>query len=313
MWDAYRNDYPLSPSEDVTGVCGAADGTPVLDDCPVFSLCEAGVASAVTEGASTCTWTCTGTDTVPDNCSAAISESGNAVFEWDSTTYSVNESVGTATFTINRTVDTTGAGSVDWGTYGSTASTPDDYTGVAWTTVNFADGESSKNVSVTIIDDSEIEGTETFAIHLNNAVNGTLGTDYISVVTIVDDDSGTDTTAPTVSSAAISTDGLVVGITFDEPVTATEYNIGDFYINCDSGSNNNLATSQGTGTYYELITTRTVYGGTVCTLSYIGSGVTDTAVIPNSLDTFSGMPMTNNSIAHPTNTFSGQVSFGGSP
>src|SRR5205823_226096 len=55
-------------------------------------------------------------------------------------------------------------------------------------TVKFAPGETSKTVSVFIIDDSYLEGLETFNVNLSNPVGASLGTPATATVTIVDND-----------------------------------------------------------------------------------------------------------------------------
>lgn len=54
------------------GVCGSANGVPVVDTCPSTDLCSTGTASAVTGDSDSCDWTCTD-DTAVD-CSAPYSE-----------------------------------------------------------------------------------------------------------------------------------------------------------------------------------------------------------------------------------------------
>jgi Calx-beta domain len=53
-------------------------------------------------------------------------------------------------------------------------------------TLNFADGEMSKPVNITIINDAIVEGAETFNITLSGATGATLGTPNMAVVTIND-------------------------------------------------------------------------------------------------------------------------------
>jgi hypothetical protein len=111
-----------------------------------------------------------------------------SIFQWSAPSYSVSEGVGKANFTIKRTGNTKGNASVRWGTYQNTAKVNEDYVGVSWTTINFTDGESSKNVFVEIIDDHIAEDDENFRISLSNPVNGSLGTLKDATVTIIDND-----------------------------------------------------------------------------------------------------------------------------
>jgi len=58
-------------------------------------------------------------------------------------------------------------------------------------TVRFAAGETSKIVSAFIIDDSYMEGPETFNVSLSNPVGGTLGAQSTATVNIADNDNAT--------------------------------------------------------------------------------------------------------------------------
>jgi hypothetical protein len=114
---------------------------------------------------------------------------GSASMQWGAPTYTVSEGIGSASFTITRSGDTTGISSVNWGTYQDTASTGKDYVGVAWTTATFLAGETSKTVHLQILEDTLIEGTETFTLALANPTNGTLGATTETSVSISDNDS----------------------------------------------------------------------------------------------------------------------------
>src|SRR5207244_2469237 len=58
-------------------------------------------------------------------------------------------------------------------------------------TVSFAANETSKTLSIPIIDDSYFEGNEFFTITLSNSSGATLGTTSTTTVTITDNDSAT--------------------------------------------------------------------------------------------------------------------------
>jgi len=63
-------------------------------------------------------------------------------------------------------------------------------------TLTFAPGETSKNISIPIINDVFAEGNETFSITLSNASGATLGATETETVTINDNDSSTGTANP---------------------------------------------------------------------------------------------------------------------
>ena len=94
-----------------------------------------------------------------------------------------------ATFTVSR-AGGTAAFSVDYATANGSATAGSDYAAIPLTTLNFAQGETAKTLSVTITSDTTIEGNETFFVNLSNAVGpGASIVDGIGVGTIVNDDS----------------------------------------------------------------------------------------------------------------------------
>jgi uncharacterized protein len=90
------------------------------------------------------------------------------------------------TFTVTRTGGT-GAFSVDYATADGSATAGEDYVATGGT-LNFADGEMSQTISVTINGDVDSELSETLQILLSNATNNALITDGIGVGTIASDD-----------------------------------------------------------------------------------------------------------------------------
>lgn len=89
-------------------------------------------------------------------------------------------------YTITRSGDLSQAASVDFTTTGGSASSGVDYTAVSQT-VNFAAGETSKQVLVDIINDSLAEPNETVMGYLSNASSGILDVSS-ATATILDND-----------------------------------------------------------------------------------------------------------------------------
>ncbi|MFV1984356.1 MAG: Calx-beta domain-containing protein [Thiohalomonadales bacterium] len=108
-------------------------------------------------------------------------------------TTSVNESAGTTTLTVTRTAGSGGIVSVNYATVAGTgtgfAAEISDYI-VASGTLTFAAGEISKTITVTIVDDTQAEGDETFTVDLTVPTgNATIGVISTATVTIIDNDS----------------------------------------------------------------------------------------------------------------------------
>ena len=98
----------------------------------------------------------------------------------------VNEDAGTATFAVSLSAASDAAITVDFASADGTAVAGSDYTGGTGT-LTFAPGETTQNITVAILDDTEVEGTETFTVDLANAAGATI-TDASATGTIVDDD-----------------------------------------------------------------------------------------------------------------------------
>jgi hypothetical protein len=84
---------------------------------------------------------------------------------------------------VTRTGNTSGAATVDYATTDATASERSDYMATLGT-LRFAAGETSKTVSVYIVDDRYGEGPETFNVTLSNPASCTLGSPAAVAVTI---------------------------------------------------------------------------------------------------------------------------------
>ena len=126
----------------------------------------------------------TGVGTILDDDVAATV--GNISID-DVTVTEGNSGTKLATFTVSRTG--TAAFSVDYATANGSATAGSDYVAVPSTTLNFAAGETSKTLSVTINGDTAVEGNETFNVNLSNAVGpGATISDGTGVGTILNDD-----------------------------------------------------------------------------------------------------------------------------
>ncbi|NJL68265.1 MAG: hypothetical protein HC894_19080 [Microcoleus sp. SM1_3_4] len=101
-----------------------------------------------------------------------------------------------------------------------TATAPGDYTGTP-ITVNFAAGDgTSKTVNIPITNDTLVEGTETVNLTLANATGATLGTQSTATLSVLDNDSSLQFSAPTFS---VNEDGTPVAAV---TVTRTGSNTG---------------------------------------------------------------------------------------
>jgi hypothetical protein len=108
-----------------------------------------------------------------------------AVFQFNSSSYPIQEGVTAVAVTVLRTGLTTSTASVDVLSADGTAKQKGDYTFVIAHLV-FAPNETQKTVQALISDDSYTEGTESATLLLQNPGNGTLGTPSAANLQILD-------------------------------------------------------------------------------------------------------------------------------
>jgi ELWxxDGT repeat protein len=116
------------------------------------------------------------------------------------------------TFTVTRSVNTTGTNNVNWAVTGSGSNPANatDFVGglLPSGTVSFAVGETSKVITVNVLGDTTVEPNENFTVTLSNATNGATITTATATGTINNDDfigtSGSDTIAGTSAADAIT-------------------------------------------------------------------------------------------------------------
>jgi len=133
----------------------------------------------------------------------AIADDSVFALAGDNTLF-VNEAAGVATVTVTRTGNTQGTATLEYTTNEvggvDSATANNDYTTPAFDgrpntgQVIFAAGETEKTFTIPILDDTQFEGNETFAVGLQNPSTGSLGTPRTQLITIVDNDA-----APTLS------------------------------------------------------------------------------------------------------------------
>jgi uncharacterized protein len=138
--------------------------------------------SSPTGGALLGTATATGTinnDDLPpagnlsiDDVNTTEGDSGNTIF----------------TFTVTRAGGSTGAVTVDYVVTGGTANAADFGGAFPSGAINFADGETSQTIEISVSGDTSFEPDETFAVTLSNATGGATITDATGAGVIANDD-----------------------------------------------------------------------------------------------------------------------------
>lgn len=107
--------------------------------------------------------------------------------QFSAPTFNVSEGAGTLTITVTRVNGSSGAVSVDYAVTGGTADSSD--YAVSPGTLTFADGQTSKTFTISLLDDSLVEPTETVLLTLSNPTGGaTLGSTSAATVNIANND-----------------------------------------------------------------------------------------------------------------------------
>jgi hypothetical protein len=122
----------------------------------------------------------------------SVISSDSGTFSLQKSSYIVDRSDGFVYLTISRSDGSDGSASVQWSSNGDTAVHDTDYYGSEDVTVEFSDGEISKEIAIELIQNSATDDRE-FTVLLSNASDGaTLGSVTTATITI----NGTDTLSP---------------------------------------------------------------------------------------------------------------------
>ena len=100
---------------------------------------------------------------------------------------SVDEAAATATVTVDLSKASDEAITVDYATADGTATANSDYTATSGT-LAFAAGETTQSFPVSILEDADFEGDETFSISLSNPTGGVFLADAMAIATVDDND-----------------------------------------------------------------------------------------------------------------------------
>jgi alpha-tubulin suppressor-like RCC1 family protein len=126
---------------------------------------------ATTDGAVPVSLTITGAGWSDGNDSLSVQDNEKGVVQFSSDLFTTTEDAGVITITITRTYATDGTVTVDYTTSDGTATSGSDYIPVSGTIV-MNDSQSSQSFTVTINDDTDVEGIETIIVTLSNPGNG---------------------------------------------------------------------------------------------------------------------------------------------
>ncbi|HEY6121009.1 MAG TPA: CHRD domain-containing protein, partial [Pyrinomonadaceae bacterium] len=119
--------------------------------------------------------------------------------QFGSDTYTIGEGSGSINVTVTRSGDVTGTATVNIATFDESqaahASQKSDYE-IALNRLTFKPGETSKTLTVLLVDDLFVEGDEIINLALSNPTGTGMGSPSQAEITITDNDSAAPTTSP---------------------------------------------------------------------------------------------------------------------
>jgi hypothetical protein len=179
-------------------------------------------------------------------------QTNTGVIFFSSPQFSVNEDGTPITqVTLTRTEGSTGEVSVTFNLTDGTATAGNDYDGTP-ITVTFADGETTKIVTIPIVNDTLSEPNETINLTLSNPTNGaTLGTQTTASLTILDNDINNATLLNPVNFTLNGSAKFTVGLDGVSPVlrlTDDYYQLGRAFLTNTITLSNNTSFSS----YFEF-------------------------------------------------------------
>src|SRR5262245_23064627 len=113
-------------------------------------------------------------------------QSGQTTFQFNASSYSVQENLGALAITVTRTGDTSGPAIVDFWTNDGAANQKSDFEYAAGT-LKFAPGETTKVFQLLINEDIYSEGNEVLTVSLGNPSGAILGQQSTATITVMDD------------------------------------------------------------------------------------------------------------------------------
>ncbi len=235
---------------------GSTSGTFTIDvvDDGIFESTETLVAQISSPSlASVAIGTATATANIVDNTPATLS-----IAVTDASKPEGNTGSTAFTFTVTRFGNTTGVVSVDYAVTGSGAlpASADDFAGTFPSgTIEFADGESAKVVTVNVSGDTDVEADDGFTVSLSNPSSFASIADSTAEGLIADDDAPPLVQSIAASQSFVSGDDPVSFIvTFNESVTGVD--VSDFDVVQSAGVTGAQVSSvsdQGDGVSYAVV------------------------------------------------------------
>ena len=217
------------------------------------------------------------TTSASSSSAAATSPNGTIRFATNSATIIENASLGGINVALVRTGGVSGTVDITLTSADGTAKAAEDYQQMV-TTVTFAQGESSKTVKLSLIDDATSEGSETVLLNLSNPTGGSLlGTPAQMTITITDNE------APSSGASSSSSTSAAAGagrFTLSAAGYGPAENGGTMTVTVQrtDGSTGNVAVNYSTSNGTAI--SGTDYGPVSSTLNFASGETSKTFTVP---------------------------------
>lgn len=143
-------------------------------------------------------------DSSSSSSGGSSSRNPKGTFRFTTATFTVNETADRANITLVRTGGNTGEVEVEYSVTGQSASSGSDFTQPSGE-VTFEDGQTSKTISIDIVDDSSSESNETFTVKIISVSNrASIGSPDTATVTIADNESSSNSNSSSSSRSSSS-------------------------------------------------------------------------------------------------------------
>lgn len=193
---------------------------------------------------------------IGDSATVQISDN-DAQIAFNPSSYTVDENAGIVTLTVTRTQSTDSTLTVEYATVRGSATENSDYiptNGI----ITFAGGETTKTVSISILDDSLYEPNENLTVSLSNPSNGSI-TQAIATVNIIDDDLAPRITFDPINYTVAENDGSVTVIVYRSQNTANPLTVNYTTVNGTAAGGSDYATISGVIAFASGEVTKAVY------------------------------------------------------
>ncbi|MEL6519355.1 MAG: ExeM/NucH family extracellular endonuclease [Pseudomonadota bacterium] len=231
---------------------GDGDGTELTDTFQTFLADIAGTGSTL-DLRLTYQLNAGDEDVAIDNVLVTGTSGGTVTPSLQISDVTVSETDGTATFDVTLSADVTGGTQVDFTTVDGTALAGSDYVATSGTLIFAGTAGETQQVTVDLIDDTDVEADETFTVALSNATNGVEIADDTGEGTITSDEvaltkiheiQGTED-QNLLDDQVVTVEAIVVG-DFQDGDADDSRDLRGFYIQEeDADADGDVATSEG--------------------------------------------------------------------